>query len=536
MDAKLEKPTKIKSFSRKERLYKEHKTYFDGEKNKSDKVVFILLLLYWTFGVAIGYKYDTFEIALGVGTMNLLAVFISKKILPESNFYQYVISAVTAIFMAQFIYQMHGMFEMHFFVFISAAVLIIYKDWTLQLPATLLVVTHHASFGLIQYNEFQANTQSIYFTQMEYMSLEVFIYHVALAAFMVGICGFWGYWSRKEMLNMLDLISVSNKQANDMVEVFNSINEVSESLGTASMESRVTVSGLSDKATTSAASLEEVSASMEQMTAMIQQSNSNAEKTKEISKRAVNGIMKSNRAVQQTVKAMRLINDKTGIINEISRQTNLLAINASVEAARFGDQGGGFAIVAAEIRALAETSRLAVNDINRTSENSMAVAEESNTILNDIIPEIKETSGLVQQIAVACQQQEEGANQINSALSVLNNVIQQNAMTAEDINVRSKSLENESRKLSLLVSDFKGDEYLEETEEMKYLSKQEAILAMKVKPLSFKKDMSQKSEKVTFSPSLKGVDVGAKIDLNNVRLGKSEKSIHQELDEDDLVL
>ncbi len=103
--------------------------------------------------------------------------------------YQYVLGAVFGIFMAQYIYQMHGLFEMHFIAFIGSAMLITYQKWKLQIPLAVVVVLHHASFAYMQY----AGYDKVYFTQLDFMSLQTFIIHVILASLIFFICGLWAY-------------------------------------------------------------------------------------------------------------------------------------------------------------------------------------------------------------------------------------------------------------------------------------------------------------------------------------------------------
>src|SRR5436853_4215271 len=98
-------------------------------------------------------------IAIGSGGLCLIAYYSAKKVLPDSNLYQYVLSGVLGVFMAQFIYQMHGLFEMHFFAFIGSAILITYQNWKLQIPMLLVVVIHHIAFGYLQ----NAGVENIYF-------------------------------------------------------------------------------------------------------------------------------------------------------------------------------------------------------------------------------------------------------------------------------------------------------------------------------------------------------------------------------------
>ena len=106
---------------------------------------------YFLFGLFLSTYYDTWFIGIGVGSLSLIAYYSAKYALPNSTVYQYVLSAIAGVFMAQFIYQMHGMFEMHFFAFIGSALLISYHNWKLQIPLTLVVVVHHGTFGYLQY-------------------------------------------------------------------------------------------------------------------------------------------------------------------------------------------------------------------------------------------------------------------------------------------------------------------------------------------------------------------------------------------------
>jgi signal transduction histidine kinase len=156
---------------------------------KADRIVAKVLILMFLFGIFIAFFYETWFVAVGVGGLCLLAYFLTKKLLPHHNVYQYVLSAISAIFAAQYIYQMHGLAEMHFWVFISSTILIIYQNWKLQLPLIVIVCIHHATFAYLQYSGFQ----EIYFTQLEYMDLTTFIFHAVLAACVTFVSALWSY-------------------------------------------------------------------------------------------------------------------------------------------------------------------------------------------------------------------------------------------------------------------------------------------------------------------------------------------------------
>jgi two-component system sensor histidine kinase/response regulator len=148
-----------------------------------------LLLAMFSFGIFIAVFYDTWLVAFAVGGLCLVAYYAAKKMLPDSDVYQYVLSGISAIFSAQFIYQMHGMAEMHFWVFICSTIMIIYQNWKLQIPLIVIVVIHHGSFAYLQYIGYK----EIYFTQLDYMDLTTFLFHGVLAACVCVVSAYWSY-------------------------------------------------------------------------------------------------------------------------------------------------------------------------------------------------------------------------------------------------------------------------------------------------------------------------------------------------------
>jgi len=195
-------------------------TFRANIKKRSDTLIEIFLGLYFLVGLLLATYYDTWLIAIVVGGLCLAAYFITKKLLPNSTVHHYVSSAALGVFMAQFIYQMHGMFEMHFFAFVGSALMITYQNWKAQIPVAVVVVVHHAVFGLLQYQQFESNLpNTIFFTQLNYMSLETFIIHGILASVIFFICGLWAFEmdkrSNETIENTKNILTVA--QANDNV-------------------------------------------------------------------------------------------------------------------------------------------------------------------------------------------------------------------------------------------------------------------------------------------------------------------------------
>jgi two-component system sensor histidine kinase/response regulator len=162
-------------------------------QKRSDRLMNYFLSGYFLVGIILAGVYDTWLIAFGVGGIALLTYYSAKILLPGSFLYQYVLSVVLGIFMAQFIYQMHGLFEMHFFAFIGSAILITYQKWKLQIPMLLVVVIHHATFGYLQ----DIGINRIYFTQLNYFNLQTFAVHILLTLIVYFICGLWAYQLNK---------------------------------------------------------------------------------------------------------------------------------------------------------------------------------------------------------------------------------------------------------------------------------------------------------------------------------------------------
>jgi methyl-accepting chemotaxis protein len=201
-------------------------------------------------------------------------------------------------------------------------------------------------------------------------------------------------------------------------------------------------------------SAREVSAAIEEMTNIIQDSNHNAKQTQEISVNAAEGIKELILKEDESLKYIKEISEKISIINFIAFQTNILALNAAVEAARAGQQGKGFAVVAAEVRRLAEKSRIAADEITRLSEKSVSITLNAHDFMMKLAPEIEKTSNLVNEISVSSNQLNNGATQINSAIQDLNTVIQQYTSAADDMSQHSEVMKNEAMELQQSINYF----------------------------------------------------------------------------------
>ncbi|CCG40771.1 HAMP domain-containing methyl-accepting chemotaxis protein [Magnetospirillum molischianum] len=214
---------------------------------------------------------------------------------------------------------------------------------------------------------------------------------------------------------------------------------------------------LSQGSTEQASAAEEASASMEEMAANIKQNSENATQTEKIARQSAKDAQVSGEAVTKTVLAMQTIAEKISIVQEIARQTDLLALNAAVEAARAGEHGKGFAVVASEVRKLAERSQGAAAEISSLSSDSVKVAREAGDMLSKLVPDIKKTAELVEEISAACREQDIGAEQINQAIQQLDKVTQQNSAASEEMAATSEELASQAEQLQDTISYFSID-------------------------------------------------------------------------------
>jgi methyl-accepting chemotaxis protein len=260
--------------------------------------------------------------------------------------------------------------------------------------------------------------------------------------------------------------SASNDEIGDLIRSLNGMVEklrqvVSEALTAAqnvsagSQELSASAEQLSQGATEQASSAEEASSSMEEMASNVKQNADNANQTEKIAAQSAKDAEASGAAVGRAVDAMQTIAEKITIVQEIARQTDLLALNAAVEAARAGEHGKGFAVVASEVRKLAERSQAAAAEIGTLSTETVKVAQEAGEMLGKLVPDIKKTAELVQEITAACREQDVGSSQINQAIQQLDKVGQQNASASEQVSSTSEELASQAEQLQSTIAFFR---------------------------------------------------------------------------------
>ncbi|MBK9136483.1 MAG: HAMP domain-containing protein [Betaproteobacteria bacterium] len=238
------------------------------------------------------------------------------------------------------------------------------------------------------------------------------------------------------------------------------VRAAAQQLSSASHQVSQTSQSLSHSASQQAASVEETTASLQEISASVKQNADSANVTDGIATQAAGEAQQGGEAVTQTAAAMKDIAKKISIIDDIAYQTNLLALNAAIEAARAGEHGKGFAVVAAEVRKLAERSQVAAQEIGTLAGGSVELADKAGALLAAMVPSIRKTSELVQEISAASGEQSEGVGQISNAMGHLSTATQQTASASEELSATAEELSAQAAQLQELMAFFKvaGDE------------------------------------------------------------------------------
>jgi len=263
-----------------------------------------------------------------------------------------------------------------------------------------------------------------------------------------------------------------NRTADKLFEVVSNINDAAGQITGAASEVAAGSQDLSERSEQQASALEETAASMEELAATVRQNSANAQQANQLAAGAREVAASGGQVVSDAMTAMgrietssQKIEDIVGMIDEIAFQTNLLALNAAVEAARAGDAGKGFAVVAQEVRNLAQRSAQASKEIKGLiAESSTQVRSGADLVkgagrtLDEILGAVKRVADIVAEIAAASAEQASGIDQVNEAVTQMDEMTQQNAALVEESTAAAHALEEQARHLLEVMAFFETGE------------------------------------------------------------------------------
>jgi methyl-accepting chemotaxis protein len=254
---------------------------------------------------------------------------------------------------------------------------------------------------------------------------------------------------------------LGNTLANMLAKLSDIIGRVRASgiaLSAAAAQISATSHSLSEGTSQQATAVEEMTQNLRTLAESVTDTAENSKQMEQMALAGVKDTEESGKAVAETVDAMTAIAAKIAVIEDIAYQTNLLALNASIEAARAGEHGRGFAIVATEVRRLAERSQNAAKEIGDLAASSVKVAERSGKLLVNLVPDIRKTTDLVHEVAATSNEQASGVQQMSQAMSQVGNVTQKNAVAAEELASTAKEMAAQAAALDSLMSFFRLSE------------------------------------------------------------------------------
>ena len=465
-----------------------HAVPVNSQSILGDKVMLAAIVLSAAASVLIGFQYH--EPLLGVvGALVLMGIGGVAFLLARGTLGCSLVLAFSQVALVALQIQLaHGELEFHFGVFVTLALLLVYLDWRPIVFAAGLFAVHHVLFDRLQAMGlgFYCTTEANFWRVMLHAA-----YVVIQTSLEVVLAVAMGRTAREgaELVRMVKAVDQSDGITLDvdrlqattpgglalqsalqrMQAVVASVQSAAGHIESASREIANGNSDLSARTEQAASSLQTTVASMEQLNGSMRQSADSARQASQMAVVNADVAARGGEVVGRVVATMNEINqssrkigDIIGVIDGIAFQTNILALNAAVEAARAGAQGRGFAVVAAEVRSLAQRSAQAAKEIKGligasvdTLDAGTRLVAEAGSTIDEVVVNARRVANIIGEITAASGEQASGVDEVNAAVSQLDQMTQQNAALVEESAAAAKSLKDQAGRLAEVVRVFR---------------------------------------------------------------------------------